>query len=92
MTYGFFIKKIFFKIAQESELTAKIKKVNDEVAKYQETAKKLKENSSQSQSDLDSFMENLDDQTHQLDKTEIKKLRVSCKLFKLFHFYLKVLS
>lgn len=55
-------------------------KVELEIGAYQQNEKRLKAQAVQQQSasdDLDNFMDTLNENVTQLDKTEIKKLRVS---------------
>jgi len=57
-----------------------MEKVEQEIATYQQKEKKLKELAAKQQSegdDLDNFMDMLTEDVEKLDKTEIKKLRVS---------------
>jgi len=57
-----------------------MEKVEQEISTYQQKEKKLKELAAKQQAegdDLDNFMDMLTKDVEQLDKTEIKKLRVS---------------
>jgi len=57
-----------------------MEKVEQEIATYQQKEKKLKELAAKQQNegdDLDNFMDMLTEDVEKLDKTEIKKLRVS---------------
>ncbi|XP_052845606.1 kanadaptin [Drosophila gunungcola] len=66
-------------LKQEVELNLEMEKVELEIASYQQKEKKLKEMAVKQQSegdDLDNFMDMLTDDVEQLDKTEIKKLRL----------------
>lgn len=70
-------------LKQQSELDAELAKVELEIGAYQQNEKRLKAQAVQQQSasdDLDNFMDTLNENVTQLDKTEIKKLRVSCVL------------
>lgn len=56
-----------------------MRKVDNEINIYQQKEKKLKEQALKQQSagdDLDNFMDTLAEDVEQVDKTEIKKLRV----------------
>lgn len=67
-------------LKQESELQAEQHKVEKEIADYQQNEKRLKELAVKQQSasdDLDNFMNTLSENVTKVDKTEIKKLRVS---------------
>ncbi|XP_064550627.1 kanadaptin [Drosophila montana] len=66
-------------LKQELELDAELQKVEQEIGAYQQNEKRLKELAVQQQSDgddLDNFMDTLSENVTQLDKTEIKKLRM----------------
>ncbi|XP_030556313.1 kanadaptin [Drosophila novamexicana] len=66
-------------LKQELELNAELQKVEQEIGAYQQNEKRLKELAVQQQSagdDLDNFMDTLSENVAQLDKTEIKKLRL----------------
>ncbi|XP_011195421.2 kanadaptin isoform X1 [Zeugodacus cucurbitae] len=69
LTYEDLLKK-------DSELVEELQKVADDIARYQETQRRLKAAQSSNNEDLDHFMENLTDDASNLDKTEIRKLRL----------------
>ncbi|XP_053945897.1 kanadaptin [Anastrepha ludens] len=68
LTYEDLLKK-------DSEIVGQLKEVEDDILRYQDTQRRLKAFESNNSDDLDHFMENLTDAT-QLDKTEIRKLRL----------------
>ncbi|KAH8283890.1 hypothetical protein KR054_004623 [Drosophila jambulina] len=66
-------------LKQECELNALMDKVELEIGSYQQKERKLKEMAEKQQTvgdDLDNFMDMLNEDVEQLDKTEIKKLRL----------------
>ncbi|KAH8232596.1 hypothetical protein KR032_010143 [Drosophila birchii] len=66
-------------LKQESELNGLMDKVELEIGSYQQKERKLKEMAEKQQTvgdDLDNFMDMLNEDVEQLDKTEIKKLRL----------------
>ncbi|XP_017874174.1 PREDICTED: kanadaptin [Drosophila arizonae] len=66
-------------LKQQNELDAELAKVELEIGAYQQNEKRLKAQAVQQQSasdDLDNFMDTLNENVTQLDKTEIKKLRL----------------
>ncbi|KAH8308284.1 hypothetical protein KR059_009900 [Drosophila kikkawai] len=66
-------------LKQESDLNALMDKVELEIGSYQQKERKLKEMAEKQKSvgdDLDNFMDMLNEDVEQLDKTEIKKLRL----------------
>ncbi|XP_017103550.2 kanadaptin [Drosophila bipectinata] len=66
-------------LKQEQDLNEEMKKVDNEINIYQQKEKKLKEQALKQQSagdDLDNFMDTLAEDVQQVDKTEIKKLRL----------------
>ncbi|XP_018791304.1 PREDICTED: kanadaptin isoform X2 [Bactrocera latifrons] len=69
LTYEDLLKK-------DSELVVELQRVADDITRYQETQRRLKASQSNNSEDLDLFMENLTDDTSNLDKTEIRKLRL----------------
>ncbi|XP_054725866.1 kanadaptin [Anastrepha obliqua] len=68
LTYEDLLKK-------DSEIVGQLKEIEDDILRYQDTQRRLKAFESNNSDDLDHFMENLADAT-QLDKTEIRKLRL----------------
>jgi len=64
-------------IKQEEEMISKLTEVENEIAIYQENLKKIKESKSDLEDDLDNYMENLAKKSVNIDKTEIRKLRVN---------------
>ncbi|XP_037952773.1 kanadaptin-like [Teleopsis dalmanni] len=72
LTYEDLIKK-------ETDIQEHLKQVESNIQKYQDKQKRIKENKVQQDKidgDLDAFMENLNDDDEQLDKTNIRKLRM----------------
>lgn len=66
-------------LKQEIDLNMEMEKVEQEISTYQQKEKKLKELAAKQQAegdDLDNFMDMLTKDVEQLDKTEIKKLRL----------------
>ncbi|KAH8236415.1 hypothetical protein KR026_001224 [Drosophila bipectinata] len=66
-------------LKQEQDLNEEMRKVDNEINIYQQKEKKLKEQALKQQSagdDLDNFMDTLAEDVQQVDKTEIKKLRL----------------
>ncbi|XP_016985174.1 kanadaptin [Drosophila rhopaloa] len=66
-------------LKQEIDLNMEMDKVEQEIASYQQKEKKSKELAVKQQAegdDLDNFMDMLTEDVEQLDKTEIKKLRL----------------
>lgn len=73
MTY-FWIE---FQVKQETELLERMSTIKDKILRYQEESKRTKEKkAAQNEDDLDDFMNNLSHEK-EMDKTEIRKLRVS---------------
>jgi len=71
---------IILQLKQESDLNEELQKVEQEIKAYQQNEKQLKELAAKQQNaedDLDNFMDTLSENVTQVDKTEIKKLRVS---------------
>lgn len=78
-----YIKIIFAQLKQESELNNELEKVEQEITAYQLNEKRLKDLAVKQQSDgddLDNFMDTLSENVTPVDKTEIKKLRVSMEI------------
>ncbi|XP_004524183.1 kanadaptin [Ceratitis capitata] len=69
LTYQDLLKK-------DSELASQLQEVDDDIKRYQEAQRRLKATQSCNSDDLDHFMENLTEEAAQLDKTEIRKLRL----------------
>ncbi|XP_014095682.3 kanadaptin isoform X1 [Bactrocera oleae] len=69
LTYEDLLKK-------DSELEVELQRVAEDIARYQETQRRLKASQSHNSEDLDHFMENLTDDFSNQDKTEIRKLRL----------------
>ncbi|XP_039951826.1 kanadaptin isoform X2 [Bactrocera tryoni] len=69
LTYEDLLKK-------DSEIVMELQRVADDIARYQETQRRLKASQSNNSEDLDHFMENLTDDVSNLDKTEIRRLRL----------------
>ncbi|XP_011197567.2 kanadaptin isoform X1 [Bactrocera dorsalis] len=63
-------------LRKDSELVVELQRVADDIVRYQETQRRLKASQSNNSDDLDHFMENLTDDASNLDKTEIRKLRL----------------
>lgn len=63
-------------LKKDSELASQLQEVDDDIKRYQEAQRRLKATQSCNSDDLDHFMENLTEEAAQLDKTEIRKLRV----------------
>ncbi|KAH8358554.1 hypothetical protein KR093_000847 [Drosophila rubida] len=66
-------------LKQEIELNEELQKVEQEILAYQQNEKRLKALAAKQQSaddDLDNFMDTLSENVSQVDKTEIKKLRL----------------
>ena len=63
-------------------MAEKQKNIAMEISKFHEAQKRQKESKAQqeTETDLDNYMENLCNDSMQLDKTEIRKLRVSILL------------
>ncbi|XP_030371628.1 kanadaptin [Scaptodrosophila lebanonensis] len=73
LTYDDLIKK-------EAELNIELREVEVEITNYQENQKRLKALAAKQQNasdDLDNFMDTLSEDVEKLDKTEIKRLRVT---------------